>query len=305
MNWKWLTDFFTAPGKVVKLQKALEDTAILLIEARDNYDNCQFNKSKLFTDLTLAIAEKQALKRQITVFNETLSNMDSEIQALKDSQSTTDTEKDKTIAELKATALRRQGTIENLTKQRDELKARIANADDITPEKLTTSLIAKYSPGTDVAKIWDDYDLALIKFFAINNDESVKSEIIPVGNFVQALSKAFPNAVFQSEALDNLYYAPSMDFAEKAIRNDFGNLRPYVLEKSDCDDFAEDLRVHFRKVYGYNTGVIVLGDAPIGYHAWLLLVCYDGILEIEPQDDSISRIPDVIEGYVVRKFHTY
>lgn len=302
MNWNWLTDFFTAPGRVREQAQQLVVKNILLKENRDQLVACQTDRSKMFTDLTWAIKEKKSLSESLTALANESAYKDVEIQALKDLWKTdyvsfiseTIIAKDKLIKELQATALRRQGTIENLTQQRDEAR-------DITPESLTSSLKAKYPQGNPEA--WDKLDLALINAFALANDGEFK--ILTQAEFVTALYTAFPDAKFMSEPLDNAYYAPSMDFAEKAVRNDFGNLRPFGVDINDCDDFAEDLRVHFRQVYGYNTGVIVLGDAPIGYHAWILIVCFNGIVMVEPQADSMTRIPVILDGYIVRKFHTY
>ena len=115
MSWNWLTEFFTAPARVKELERKRDEKQLEFATIVLKFATCQSEKSKFFMDLTWAIKEKQNGLEIINTLN-------SEIQALKDSQNSTDIEKDKLIIELKATALRRQGTIENLTQQRDEAR---------------------------------------------------------------------------------------------------------------------------------------------------------------------------------------
>jgi len=298
MSWNWLTRFFTAPDRVRELEQKVSDKQIRYIEVAANLTSCLTEKSRLVIELTRDREEHKALVESADILRKELNSQAQELRSLKSSQTISDMDKDILIVELQATALRRQGTIENLTRQRDE-------ALDMTPEKLETILLAKYPPGSDVAAIWQKYKLALIRAFAIDNGDSVDFKIFRAEEYLAILRKAFPDAKFISENLDNFYYAPSVDFMERAVRNDFGNLKPFVPDRTDCDDFAEDLRAHFRQVYGYNIGIMVIGDSPLGYHAWTLLFGFNGILMVEPQTDSIARLPEILGGYVVRKFHTY
>ena len=198
--------------------------------------------------------------------------------------------------EMQAIIKQKEKLIDNLTKQKDDLAAQ-----DITPGKLTPYLKDKYKNVADRSKIWDEWDSAVMFAFAVEQTED--AVILSAKDFKDALVKAFPDAVWHSDLKDNEYYACSMNQAEIIIRNDFGNLKPYVPEKYDCDKFAQGLRVHFYSVYGYNIAVEIWGNSPVGFHSWLLIRCWDGILMVEPQNDSIIRLPGILPGYKITAFH--
>ncbi len=205
-----------------------------------------------------------------------------------------------------------QSLIDNLTKQRNILEGmnfglkgqiiELQKSLEITPETLQAFLIAKYPQGTDVSKIWDTYDLALINAFAVTQDDDPM--IISQNEFKGQLISCFPHAIFHSPGKDNEYFACTVDMAEKIIRNDFGNLVIYDPNRRDCDKFTQLLRAHFYQVYGYNNVVEIWGMASFGYHSWAVIVCSDGLLQVEPQTDQIVKFPDTL-GYEVQAVHDW
>jgi len=300
MAWTdWMANLFRYKPKPDYWETLYRAEKVRADEVLEKLIRCQTDSSRIQTDLTLAID-------QIKKLNASVTSLDRRNQALQGQLMVADNKDNSLMQNLLAKEeelLVSTDKINSLRVAITSLQSDLAKAlgldHTFTPEKLITLLRTQIL----TPELWDKYDSALVEVFALTHEDDEKT--LTASEFLTILAKAFPEAKFISEPLDNLYNAPSCDFIEKAIRNDFGNLKSYVPEQRDCDDFAEDLRVHFRKVYGYNIGVIVLGDSPFGYHAWLLLVGYDGIVMAEPQTDSMTRIPDFLPGYVVRKFHTY
>ena len=296
MSWTdWIANLFRYNPKPDYWETLYRSEKVRADEVLSKLIQCQTDSSRVKSDLTLAID-------QIKKLNVSVTSLDKRNQALQgqlmvwDSR---DTVIESLTLQIKVKDAELVATTGSIAALHAEIISLKSSQQDMTPEKLITLLKTQIR----TPELWDRCDAALVEVFALTHEDDEKT--LTASEFLTILAKAFPDAKFISEPLDNQYVAPSCDFIEKAIRNDFGNLKQYVPEQRDCDDFAEDLRVHFRKVYGYNIGVIVLGDAPIGYHAWLLLVGYDGIVMVEPQTDSMTRIPDILPGYVVRKFHTY
>lgn len=277
--------------------------AILLKEERSKNTElhaslvaCQTDRSKIFSAGQSAIREVATqLKRvadleiQLTSFKDD----NDKKQMLLDNQS-------RDLKDLQATCERRQGTIDNLKKQRDVLNQQVLQMQqekkDITPEQLSAFLIAKYPQGMDVSKIWDEYAEAVTNAFAIKLIDPVKE--ISASEFRDSIVKAFPGIKFNSMLMESLYFCPSCSDIIRVIRNNWGNLKPYVPERGDCNWFAERLRVHFNNIYLLNIATLVVGPSPFGLHAWSIIKGSDGIVVCEPQNDSVTIIPDKLPGYI-------
>lgn len=315
--WDWLT---SRPTKSIwpayswearyRDQKARSD------ELAAELDVCQSEKFLAVADY---VEQKKVADRQLAAIkaaNDNISRLTAgmndlaarnrELQAKVSSMEATEDERldscesrlTRTLTEL-AAATNRQTYLEGkLATAEDQLKEARKQA-DLTPERLKTILAAGYAGVEDVSKVWDDYAAVLIEVFAVKLLDPVIVQ--DAGNYKADILNAFPGIRFNSDLKDNIYYRPSSADAVRIIRNDFGNLTPYVPEQVDCDKFAERLRVHFYTVYGLNIGIEVWGDAPFGRHAWFLAKCSDGIVMCEPQNDYVAILPETIDGYIARE----
>jgi hypothetical protein len=62
----------------------------------------------------------------------------------------------------------------------------------------------------------------------------------------------------------------------------------YIKEVSDCDDAALLFKAAASERHENGVG-IVFGGTPMGFHAWNVAMCPDGILEVEPQMADIRK----------------
>jgi hypothetical protein len=64
----------------------------------------------------------------------------------------------------------------------------------------------------------------------------------------------------------------------------------YIKDISDCDDAALLFKAAASERHENGVG-IVFGGTPMGFHAWNVAMCPDGILEVEPQMADIRKRP--------------
>ncbi len=70
------------------------------------------------------------------------------------------------------------------------------------------------------------------------------------------------------------------------------NMPSYVNETFDCDDFSLVSKARVAEKYQVNTIALVLGDTPMGYHAWNAIYTEGEILFLEPQTGEIWKPKD-------------
>ena len=57
----------------------------------------------------------------------------------------------------------------------------------------------------------------------------------------------------------------------------------YVSARMDCDDFAMLLKSLVSAFFGLNYFGMVMGQSPIGFHAWNIFRAENGLWQLEPQ----------------------
>ena len=326
MSWTdWIANLFRYKPKPDYWETLYRSEKVRADEVLSKLIQCQTDSSRVKSDLTLAID-------QIKKLNASVTSLDRRNQALQGQLMVADkyagelktfgdeykTLYDDLLASIGSTGKDLVSANQELGQEIERLRAELYNTQvalkqaledlkkpvppvDITPIWFTAYLKNKYKDVVDRSKIWDEWDSAVMFGFAVEITED--AVVIPASEFKAKLVEAFPNAVWHSALKDNQYYTCSMNQAEIIIRNDFGNLKSYAPDKWDCDKFTQKLRVHFIEVYGYTVAVEVWGNSPVGFHSWILVRCSDGVLMVEPQNDSITRIPDILPGYEVTAFH--
>mgnify|MGYP003149852659 CR=1 FL=1 len=69
----------------------------------------------------------------------------------------------------------------------------------------------------------------------------------------------------------------------------------YIAGRMDCDDFAFLMKSLISAFFGLNYFSVVLGDSPLGYHAWNLFRTEERHMQLEPQDGEFFELTE--KGY--------
>jgi len=92
------------------------------------------------------------------------------------------------------------------------------------------------------------------------------------------------------------YYVSAKDWAEvfSYIYFEF-DMPSYIESRMDCDDFAILLKALVSYQFKLNCFGFVLGNTPMGYHAWNIFKTDNGWLQLEPQTGKFFELGE--HGY--------
>jgi len=148
------------------------------------------------------------------------------------------------------------------------------------------------------------YEISQTAFRLLGKIDIPLSTITPTAfaNIIRASYPTIENVKFA----DSEFYVTTLDNIKLILKRDWTNLVPYIIDKSDCDKFANRLYSHLADYYGLNTVIPVWGDTSGGYHAFNLVVYTDAVGKldaqlIEPQRDEIFRINGPLGHHIPRK----
>lgn len=92
------------------------------------------------------------------------------------------------------------------------------------------------------------------------------------------------------------YYTKAEDWAEVFDYIYFKFDMPgYIAERMDCDDFALLLKGLVNAFFGLNYFGVVIGNTPMGYHAWNDFRTENGLMQFEPQTGKYFPLGE--QGY--------
>ncbi len=286
----WDFDWFNL-RKVAALQKQLSDSAALLAESRSNFTICQSDTSRL------SITNRD-LNQKIVALNTTIANKDAEIQALKDAQNGTEADLAKAFSEI----VIYQDNIFVLHTQVKDLQAQLeeANKKPLPPgltELGTYIKTLKGTAGFDNPKLW--YDCLKSLFIVFGKPEITDSIMVTAGEVEAKIKAAFPGIPLPPMK-DNKYKLIKIDQAMAITKGSYNAIGKWIEEFFDCDKFAQSLRDFFAFYYLVNSCAEVWGIAA-GPHSWNIIVCSDGLLSVEPQNNQIMVFPEVL--YTIEQVH--
>lgn len=107
---------------------------------------------------------------------------------------------------------------------------------------------------------------------------------------------------------DAKYRVPRLGSIEKIVKWDWTNVKSYIREYFDCDDFARVFKAHMLEYYMVNSVALAIGEVRdkntnrlLGYHAWNYITVINGdgklvTLLFEPQTDMYTS-GDIIGGW--------
>lgn len=92
--------------------------------------------------------------------------------------------------------------------------------------------------------------------------------------------------------LDSFYTVISLDDAQETYAGVLADVK-YIPEWQDCDDFAWIMKAIANAQHINAIGFIV-GKVPGGLHAWNVVLCHEGVYQLEPQTGEMFERK---EGY--------
>ena len=156
----------------------------------------------------------------------------------------------------------------------------------------------------DKGIIWWQLDKVLYLVFA---RPVVKYEVwnkVKVKNEIEKHYPAYPSAYSLTkgfEFADGLYRVTDYETMKQIVEESYIPNMQWLKDTFDCDDFARQFVVHLTR-YLLNSGAVVYGNSPMGYHAFNLIICTDGLAMLEPQNGQIAKVKDGgLEGYLPKK----
>jgi len=244
----------------------------------NNLSECLLEKKEITTNLKKSLSKIESLQELVDKLKENEEHLSLQILELG---------KENNNVNLKI--IEKETEIKILEDQVSILQLQINNAIFIiTPEILKTTLKKQLPYITNKQQTWWDYEKTLWIVFAkpeIQDYEEISAEEIK--NRILAIN---PNLVLHSSAKDGKYRIITIAQATEIILNSFIPLKKWLEEIFDCDDFAEELRLHFSK-YTINSCLEIWGYWGNVYHERNWMVCKDGVIEIEPQTGQIGVLP--------------
>lgn len=92
------------------------------------------------------------------------------------------------------------------------------------------------------------------------------------------------------------FYTKAEDWAEVFDYIYFKfDMPKYLIDRTDCDDFAILLKGLVASFFGLNYFGVVFGDTPMGYHAYNLFRTETSLLQFEPQTGDMFELTE--RGY--------
>ena len=101
--------------------------------------------------------------------------------------------------------------------------------------------------------------------------------------------------ILHAKLWDKFYYYYSFEDWLRVFADILANMPKYAKEKFDCDNFALLTCARVMEKYHVNGCGIAIGDSPMGYHAWNIIITETELFYMEPQTGKILDL--VGEGY--------
>ena len=92
--------------------------------------------------------------------------------------------------------------------------------------------------------------------------------------------------------LDSRYYYVSHEDWGIIFKDILQNMPRFVSEKWDCDDFSFLTKARVGEKYQINAIGAVIGDSPMGRHAWCLFFSEVGLFYLEPQNGIVYSVEE-------------
>jgi len=94
---------------------------------------------------------------------------------------------------------------------------------------------------------------------------------------------------------DNSYTVPYSWLWEGLVKRDTVDMRKYISDIYDCENFAFCFKMNLSWFHGLNSVGVLIGETKTGYHAWNCLVGYHPkvgleVFELEPQTDELGSV---------------
>ena len=100
---------------------------------------------------------------------------------------------------------------------------------------------------------------------------------------------------------DDIYYTVTKEELQKILSLDWSNLRTYIVNKRDCEDFAIILTARLVDYYGITSAHRVLGATTSGAHGWVMIVLKTDTgfeaFQVEPHSDRIFDVNGDLGAY--------
>jgi len=92
---------------------------------------------------------------------------------------------------------------------------------------------------------------------------------------------------------DNIYYYPDGKTWANILWDVLSGMPSYVADRWDCEDYSLLTKTRIGERYKINGIGVAIGDSPLGYHAWNVLLMDENTLKyLEPQTGDVFDIGD-------------
>ncbi len=288
----WFLKLFSTPD-IYKIryqeEKALsESLKAALTVCRDEKDGLQYQFNQTVVQLEIFNSVKETLNNKISELEKQFAYL--------------------TYEDNSATGLDK---LEQLQKKIEEqeteivtLSERLKNMSSL-PDLKSLSVFVKSlkgSEGYNDPVLW--YENLKSLFIVFGKPEIQNATIVPASEVEKKIKSVFPNVKFASSAKDGKYKLLTVEQARGIVEGSYTAIGKWVEDYFDCDKHAQNLRDFFAFYYLVNSCIEAWGMAPFGYHSWNLIICSDGILEVEPQNNQMTVLPERI-GYDLQEIHDW
>jgi len=178
-----------------------------------------------------------------------------------------------------------QGTIDSLKealKVANTTISELQEPDTFTPPEKLVQILAGIEPS---AEAW--YELASIisDYMKVRAVQTITVSAVEINARLRIL---FPVATMH-RMRDDTYFLPTKAKAFEIVQRDWSNLLSYIAQQRDCDKFSTIFKAHLSLHYGLNCAV----EAWSQTHSFILLLCSDGEVLLEPQTDLTFKVADI------------
>jgi hypothetical protein len=159
------------------------------------------------------------------------------------------------------------------------------------PQTIEEIIKAKSAVMTDTEKAAYASEIDQIVFNQLLKVDITLVEI-SVTEWWKAVHAKYPDVVFAGKyGDDDVYYTCTKKEFEKVIALDWTNLRQYITNRRDCEDFGRILVARLIDYYGLSSVHLVKGETTSGAHGWAMVVLkteagWEAFQE-EPQTDQV------------------